>query len=429
VHSAFGVSQVLVHATGTGGSSQAPLTAPSGTLSQTKNGTNVNGSAFSSAQASFGVLRTYGDGRAVTRPNGLVYGNSVASFQDDMLIDAPGLTGTTGSVKIIITIAGTISSVANGVEPLDQYSYGFAHYQMSVNGGLQATETQQKNATGDPNAFTTSFFLDVEQEKTIAFTYGTPFTFKLLLQAQGAAYTNRGATSISDLSHTATWGGFGEVRDNQGATVTNYTASSTSGTNYTQPILPPQPVVVSRHIHTGIGPFDIPLPLTGTRGVESRTGGANGDHQIVLTFTSPITFTGASVSSGTGSVANSSGSGTSVVTLDLTGVAKAQTITVVLTGVNNGIPISDIAVQMGILLGDANGNGAVNATDVGQVKAQSGQPVTAANFRADLNANGALNATDVSTVKSTSGSSLSSELGGGLDDTTGVATVEAYNVQ
>jgi len=48
----------------------------------------------------------------------------------------------------------------------------------------------------------------------------------------------------------------------------------------------------------------------------------------------------------------------------------------------------------------------VNATDVGQTKAQSGQPVTGANFRQDMTPNGNINASDIGLVKSQSGQSL-----------------------
>ena len=61
---------------------------------------------------------------------------------------------------------------------------------------------------------------------------------------------------------------------------------------------------------------------------------------------------------------------------------------------------------MAVLVGDTNGNGTVNATDVSQTKNQVGQLVTINNFRADVNANGAINSTDVGVVKSHSGESL-----------------------
>jgi len=65
-----------------------------------------------------------------------------------------------------------------------------------------------------------------------------------------------------------------------------------------------------------------------------------------------------------------------------------------------------VAVSMGVLAGDANGNGSVNATDIGLVKSQAGQPVTAANFRADVIANGAINASDISLAKASAGTAL-----------------------
>jgi hypothetical protein len=61
---------------------------------------------------------------------------------------------------------------------------------------------------------------------------------------------------------------------------------------------------------------------------------------------------------------------------------------------------------MAVLIGDVNGNGAVNTTDIGQVKAVSGEPVSFANFRADVNPNGSINATDIGQVKAQSGTML-----------------------
>jgi hypothetical protein len=61
---------------------------------------------------------------------------------------------------------------------------------------------------------------------------------------------------------------------------------------------------------------------------------------------------------------------------------------------------------MGVLAGDTNANRAVNAADVSQTKGQSGQPVTAANFRNDVNANGSVNAGDINIVKANSGHSI-----------------------
>jgi hypothetical protein len=89
-------------------------------------------------------------------------------------------------------------------------------------------------------------------------------------------------------------------------------------------------------------------------------------------------------------------------------VENAQTISLTLVGVRNssGVNIGNFTVPMGVLLGDVNGNGSVNATDVSQAKTLSGQPAGAGTFRNDVNANGAINSSDISTIKSTSGTLL-----------------------
>ena len=95
-------------------------------------------------------------------------------------------------------------------------------------------------------------------------------------------------------------------------------------------------------------------------------------------------------------------------TVNLTGVTNAQTTTVSLDNVTDSssqvLPTTAIAVSF--LVGDTSGNGSVNASDVSQTKLQSGQVVTATNFREDVTVNGSINASDVSLVKSDSGTAL-----------------------
>lgn len=162
---------------------------------------------------------------------------------------------------------------------------------------------------------------------------------------------------------------------------------------------------VSRRTHGGAGIFDIPLPATGLRGVECRTGGAAGDHQIVFNFVGPVTFQGASLQ-GAGSVASTSGNGTSTITVDLTGVGNAQHLSLSLLTVSDGLNTRDIPLPFSVLLGDTNGNGSVSASDVSQTKTQSGQATSSANFRSDVNLSGSINAGDIGLVKGQSGASL-----------------------
>ena len=163
---------------------------------------------------------------------------------------------------------------------------------------------------------------------------------------------------------------------------------------------------VSRKVHGAAGTFDINLPLTGNPGIECRSGGGGNNYQMVFTFPGAVTFSNAVVSSGTGSVGSSSGSGTNTITVNLSGVTNVQKITVTLQNASDGTNMGNVSVQMGVLVGDTTGNGSVNAGDVSQTKAQSGQAVTATNFRQDVTGNGTINASDVSSVKSQSGTAL-----------------------
>jgi hypothetical protein len=171
--------------------------------------------------------------------------------------------------------------------------------------------------------------------------------------------------------------------------------------------IPPVPTaIVSSKTHGGAGTFSINLPLTGSLGIECRSGGASNDYQLVFTFPSAVTFTSAIVSSGVGSVSGTSGSGTTTISVNLTGVTNAQRITVTLLGATDGANTGDLSVQMGVLVGDTSGNGSVTGTDVSQTKLQSGQPVSGSNFRSDVIVSGSINGTDVSSVKLRSGTAL-----------------------
>ncbi len=175
---------------------------------------------------------------------------------------------------------------------------------------------------------------------------------------------------------------------------------------------------VSRKIHGAAGTFDVDLPLTGAPGVECRDTGGN--HTLVFTFTNTVVSGSAAVTSaGGGSVSGSPIFAGNTMTVNLTGVTNAQLITVRLSGVTGaqglgvtlsnmtvGARLDDVTITMGVLAGDTTGNGTVTASDVSQVKLQSGQAVTGVNFREDVVVNGSITASDVSAVKLNSGTAL-----------------------
>jgi hypothetical protein len=174
-------------------------------------------------------------------------------------------------------------------------------------------------------------------------------------------------------------------------------------------IVPQLVSVVSRKVHTGAGTFDIDLPVTGPRGIECRapgnTGTAGVDYKLIFTFAGDVTNCG---SANMGSV--SAGPGSNQCTVNLNGLPNAQNITVTLAGAvvacgNTG----NASVTMGLLVGDTTANGAVNASDISQTKAQSGTAANSKNFRTDVTVNGTINSSDVSLVKSKSGTALPPE--------------------
>ena len=162
-------------------------------------------------------------------------------------------------------------------------------------------------------------------------------------------------------------------------------------------------LAVSRKTHGSAGTFDVDLPLTGPEGIEPRSGGANGDHTIVVTFPGPITNIASASCAGQNATTSVNGS---VVTVNCTNVPDAQNIAITLTGVTDGTNTGNVSIPMGVLAGDTTADRFVDSADISQTKAQSGQPVTGSNFREDLNVDGFLDSADIAFVKARSGHAL-----------------------
>jgi sugar lactone lactonase YvrE len=172
--------------------------------------------------------------------------------------------------------------------------------------------------------------------------------------------------------------------------------------------------VGSTKSHGSIGTWDVNLPVlpfTAPRGIECRTGGVNGDYTIVFTFgNNLVSVGGASVTSGTGIAISATidANDSHRYLVNLTGVANAQYLTVTINNVIDAVGnyAASISKQMGMLLGDTNGDGLVNVGDTIQVRAQAGNDVTSSNFRVDVNGDGLINIGDTVTVRNQSGTAL-----------------------
>ncbi len=167
--------------------------------------------------------------------------------------------------------------------------------------------------------------------------------------------------------------------------------------------------VVSRQVHGKAGTFDIDLPADGLPGIENRQP-ANGEYVLVYSFSADLTAVdGAKVASGVGTVASREiGPNPNQCTVHLAGVSGLQHLVVQLEGVHGAgeTVLAAAPARMDVVVGDANASRSVNSTDIGLVRAQSGVPVTGANFRADVTVNGSINSTDVAATKARSGGGL-----------------------
>lgn len=167
-----------------------------------------------------------------------------------------------------------------------------------------------------------------------------------------------------------------------------------------------------RKFHTNIGAAaNIYLSPTTPATIESRSGGASGNHTIFFVFDREISSAVAAVTSGIGSVSGALSFEGRIVVVNLTGVADDQYLTLTLTNIIDTASqaVADASATAGFLIGDANGDGTVNSGDAQQVRSRSGAPVdayTPETYRCDLNGDGTINAGDAFIARSRSGNSL-----------------------
>jgi hypothetical protein len=165
---------------------------------------------------------------------------------------------------------------------------------------------------------------------------------------------------------------------------------------------------VSRKTHGSAGDFDVDLPLTGKPGIEDRTGGASGNHTVIITFAVPVTVGSASVTPGAGGTGSVNGMSVnnSQVTVNLTNVSNAQTLSVNLIGVAGGGNSGNVSIPMSVLLADVNSTGLVDGNDVSAVQSNTRQPVNNMTFRYDVNSTGNIDGNDVSITQGQTRTSL-----------------------
>ena len=254
-------------------------------------------------------------------------------------------------------------------------------YRADLDGTVAGTETDQINVTGNVLLGGADLLL------TLGFTPPAGASFVII--------NNDGTDPVQ-----ATFNGLAEgSRFNFGGHPFSISYQGGTGNDVVLTVVIQLTGAVSRKTHGSAGAFDVSLPLSGEPGVECRSSG--GHHSLIFTFNSDVVSGSASVTGGTGTVTGSPVFSGNMMSVDLTGVSDIQQIIVTLNGVTNNLGqiLPNTAVRMNLLVGDTTGNKAVNASDVGQTKNQSGQVTSMANFRTDVNLSGTVTASDIGQVK------------------------------
>ncbi len=178
------------------------------------------------------------------------------------------------------------------------------------------------------------------------------------------------------------------------------------------PVVCTNPVLasaVSRRIHGGAVSYDIPLTIgaPGTNAAaECRQGGPQ---QIVLTYDQDIAGAPAvTLSAGTLNGAPIVSGNTLTINITPGSVPDQSCLAIGVSGITDltGQCAANAAdLRLAFMYGDVNNSRSVTALDIGLVKAQSGKPVDATNYKMDVNCSNSITALDIGLVKAQSGKS------------------------
>jgi hypothetical protein len=227
-------------------SAQNPLVEDSATASSgavavevVSEANSTGGSARARAFASFGSLSVY----AISFTNSGADGSSGgghAIWLDMITINAPGLNGTAGFIDFSLSLQGTLSAFTGN----NQVGSGNAGYSLDISfDNVTTSFSGSKSPGGPPTGDLLPLDVSILNQP---FTFGVPFRLEVDLGAGAGSGCDGNcgqAGGQANLQDTLNWGGISEVRDSNGGSVTNFTLSSDSGTDWTQPV--PEPSVVT----------------------------------------------------------------------------------------------------------------------------------------------------------------------------------------
>lgn len=222
--------------------------------------------------------------------------------------------------------------------------------------------------------------------------------------------------TMNEQLNNATWMPLGNFQFNAGSSgsvaIRNNGANGYVVADAVQFVLKPDPLslqqVVSRKTHGSVGSLDVllyanPGPLFC---IESRKSGTSGIHQLIFTFTQPVTSGTVSVSSGIASLSGSPIFSGNQMTVNLVNVANQQQVKLSLNTIQGATGTYQGTFTWGVLCGDVNADKTVNASDSVEVGTRTGQVANGTNARYDVNGDGIIDTNDQSVIQSLTPASL-----------------------
>lgn len=128
----------------------------------------------------------------------------------------------------------------------------------------------------------------------------------------------------------------------------------------------------------------------------------------VFSFNKIVVDGDVSTLSGTATVMDRPVYAGNTLTVNLSGVADAQTVMCALSNVRDapGRTMPTATIPVVFLRGDTNADGLVNSGDAVQTRSRSGQATDASNWRSDVNGDGVINSGDAAIVRGNAGSGV-----------------------
>lgn len=218
-----------------------------GSETQSDGGSQANGNAVVASNLGFASVDLFTE-KFGTTSFGSASVTGWASWTDTVTIDAPGLTGQSGTFQAAMLVSllenqgrnlGTaLSANTNVAYRVDIVTDGTGWAQQGNIGFFESQVGGFEDRTGgDPaGVFVTG---------DLGFAFGTPFTLNVESRLLASSDVNGGpGTALATASASFGWLGLVGVQDQSGAEVTNFSLASGTGTNWAQSIPEPHALVL-----------------------------------------------------------------------------------------------------------------------------------------------------------------------------------------